>query len=163
MQAGLSYFDKKTPALVIRSLFDQYDKNKNGTLEENEMKILLEQDMGLEPEQSNIYQLLVDKDGDHVVTFEEFLSWLRSGERFESISDQSKLQRLRDAVGFFKEYDLDDDNTLDKEEFGNLLKSLGHKDAAERDETFHRLDQFNRGKVSFWEFVKWLNWTPIRI
>ena len=47
MQAGFSYFDKKAPTAAIRSLFDKYDANSNGRLEEQEIQFLLEGELGL--------------------------------------------------------------------------------------------------------------------
>ena len=162
MQAGFSYFDKNTPILAIRSLFYQYDTNKTGKLEEDEMKNFLERDMGLRPDQSIIYELLVDKDGDHAVSFEEFLGWMRSGERFENINDSSRFQILCNAVEYFKKYDFNDNDTLDKQEFRILMKSLGHEEG-ESEDVFNKIDQFRNGKISFWEFMMWLNWVPINI
>lgn len=82
MQAGLSFFDKKAPDVVVRSLFEKYDTNGNGKLDEKEMQTLLEGDLGLDREQTGVYIPLVDKNGDHDVSFEEFSDWLRSEEHF---------------------------------------------------------------------------------
>ena len=76
MQAGLSYFNKNAPTIAIRSLFDKYDTNGNGKLEEAEMQSLLEEDLGLDRERSLLYFLLLDKNGDHDISFEEFNDWL---------------------------------------------------------------------------------------
>ena len=162
MQAGFSYFDKNTPVRAIRSLFDQYDANKNGKLEQEEMSNFLERDLGLRPDQSNVYSLLVDKDGDQTISFDEFLAWMRSGERFEHINDSWKFEIMCSAVEYFKKYDVDNNNTLDKDEFTTLTKSLGFGDA-ESEEVFDKVDQFRNGQLSFWQFAKWLNWLPIEI
>ena len=55
MQAGFSYFDKSAPEVAIRSLFDHYDTDKNGKLQDNEMQNLLQNDLGLSDEQAEIY------------------------------------------------------------------------------------------------------------
>lgn len=81
MQAGTSFFDVNTPSIVIRSLFDKYDKDGSGRLNYSEINDLLQQDLGFLKEQANVYSLLLDKDGDQSISFEEFLDWLRSGER----------------------------------------------------------------------------------
>lgn len=57
MQAGHSYFARDTPEVAIHSLFEKYDVEKNGELDEAELKELLEGDLGLSPEQACIYRL----------------------------------------------------------------------------------------------------------
>ena len=160
MQAGFSYFDKNAPLLAIRSLFDQYDANRNGKLEQEEMSNFLERDLGLRPDQSNVYSLLVDKDGDQTISFDEFLAWMRSGERFEHINDSWKFSMICKAFDCFKRHDLNNNNTLEKDEFKSLTKSLGYEDV-ESEEVFHEVDTSGNGKLSFWEFTKWLDWIPI--
>ena len=162
MQAGHSFFDDDAPLRAIRSLFDQYDTNGSGKLEQEELKNFLERDLGLRPDQSNVYSLLVDKDGDQVISFDEFLAWMRSGERFEHINDSWKFMMICKAVDYFKKYDTDDNNTLDVGEFKALMKSLGYEEP-KAEEMFQKLDKFKAGKLSFWEFAKWLNWVPIKI
>ena len=57
MQAGFSYFDKCTPEVAIRSLFDRYDTDKKGKLQDNEMQNLLQNDLALSDEQAEILYL----------------------------------------------------------------------------------------------------------
>lgn len=72
MQAGFSYFDKNAPAIAIRSLFDKYDINGNGKLEQEEMQTLLEGDLGLDREKSWLYFMLLDKNGDTTFRLKNF-------------------------------------------------------------------------------------------
>ena len=65
MQAGHSYFSRDAPEIAIHSLFDKYDQEKNGKLDKAELKELLEGDLGLSPEQSCIYMLILDHAGDY--------------------------------------------------------------------------------------------------
>lgn len=162
MQAGNSYFARDAPEIAIHSLFDKYDLERNGKLDRSELKDLLEGDLGLSPEQSCIYTLLLDQTGEHSVSFEEFFNWLRSGERFQNINDKSRFGTLCQAVEMFKSYDTDNSDTLDKEQFQNLIVSIGYPNA-DSDELFHKLDSHHNGKLSFVEFMKWLNWLPIEI
>lgn len=94
MQAGHSYFARDTPEVAIHSLFEKYDVEKNGELDEAELKELLEGDLGLSPEQAYIYRLVLDQAGEHRVSYNEFFNWLRSGERFENINNQAKFEKL---------------------------------------------------------------------
>ena len=161
MQAGASFFDDKTPDIVIRSLFDKYDTNSSGFLEASELKELLEKDLGLLKEQANVYSLLLDKDGDRSISFDEFLAWLRSGERFKTISDKPRFRMLCKAVALFQNFDKDNSNNLNQEELEQLLDSFGYK-GIDVPSFFHHLDQHNNGNISFWELMKWLNWVPVR-
>ena len=160
MQAGLSYFDKKAPTIAIRSLFDKYDANGNGKLEEQEMQDLLEGDLGLDREQSWVYFLLLDKNGDRGISFEEFNDWLRSGEHFEILNDKAKFHSLSKAFDYFKRFDADNSDTLDRIQFERMMKFFGY-DTINMDRAFAKMDKDENGAVSFWEFMVWLKWVPI--
>lgn len=160
MQAGTSFFDNNTPQVVIRSLFDKYDKSGTGTLDAQELNELLQKDLGFKKEQANVYSMLLDKDGDQNISFEEFLAWLRSGERFTMINDQIQFKTLCKAVELFKTYDKGNSNGLNQEELKHLLVSLGYHDV-DAQKFFEYLDQHKNGKISFWELLKWLNWVPM--
>ena len=160
MQAGLSFFDKKAPTVVVRSLFDKYDSNGNGKLEEKEMQALLEGDLGLDHEKSWVYFLLLDKNGDHDISFEEFSDWLRSEEHFEVLNDKEKFDSLCKAFNYFKTFDTDDSDTLDRAQFERMMKFFGHE-TINMDKAFAKMDKDENGKVSFWEFMVWLQWIPI--
>ena len=127
MQAGFSYFDKKAPTAAIRSLFDKYDANSNGKLEEQEIQFLLEGELGFNQEQSWAYFLLLDKNGDHNISFEEFQDWLRSGERFEILNDKAKYHYLSKALSYFKSFDSDNSDTLDRAQFERMMKFFSYE------------------------------------
>ena len=160
MQAGTSFFDNNTPTIVIRSLFDKYDKSGSGTLDAAEINDLLQQDLGFKKDQAKVYSLLLDKDGDQSISFEEFLAWLRSGERFEVIHDQRRFQTRCKAVELFKTYDTDNSNSLSQEQLKLLLDSLGYH-GVDAKRFFEYLDKHKNGKISFWELMKWLNWVHV--
>lgn len=162
MQAGHTFFARDAPEVAIHSLFDRYDLEKNGKLDKAELKQLLEGDLGLSPEQSCIYTLILDQAGEHNVSYEEFFNWLRSGERFENINDKTKFEKLCRAVQIFKFYDTDDSDTLDRQQFENLITQfLGYDKNVDLKKLFQDLDCHHNGKLSFWEFMKWLNWVPL--
>lgn len=162
MQAGHSYFFCDTPEIAIHSLFDKYDHERNGKLDESELKDLLQGDLGLSPEQACIYTLLLDQAGEHSVSFQEFYNWLRSGERFKNIDDKSRFGKLCQAVEMFKNFDTDNSDTLDKEQFKNLITAIGYTNV-DSEKLFNELDSHHNGKLSFVEFLKWLNWVPVEI
>ena len=160
MQADKSYFDKDAPTLVIRSLFQKYDEDGNGVLSEMELVRFLEGDLGLSKSDVDLYTLILDKDGDKIISFDEFLSWFRSGEHFRLIDNNSRYSLICKAVDLFKKFDADNSETIDRVEFRNLMKSLGHT-KIDFNKTLSQLDQNGDGVISFWEFLKWLNWVPI--
>lgn len=60
MAGGFSFFDRRVPSIAIHSLFDKYDTRKDGKLDEKQMTFLLEEALGLEYEQAQIYFFLVE-------------------------------------------------------------------------------------------------------
>lgn len=160
MQAGLSFFDKKAPDVVVRSLFEKYDTNGNGKLDEKEMQTLLEGDLGLDREQTGVYIPLVDKNGDHDVSFEEFSDWLRSEEHFQILHDKQMFEKLSKAFRYFKSFTTDDGDTLDRVQFEELMKFFGYE-TIDMEKAFAKIDKDKNGVVSFWEFMVWLKWVPV--
>ena len=162
MQAGHTFFARDAPEIAIQSLFDKYNLEKNGKLDEEQLRKLLEDDQGLSGEQSCIYFLMLDQAGEHSVTYEEFFNRQRSGERFENINDKSRFGNLCQAMTLFKTYDTDNSDTLDRKQFENLMASFGYHNM-NSEELFKELDTHHNGKLSFWEFMKWLNWVPVEV
>lgn len=160
MSAGFSYFDRNVPSVAIHSLFDKYDTKRDGKLDEREMKFFLEEIMGMDLHQSEIYFFLLDKDGDLEVSYGEFKDWLRSGERFQRLDNHPKFERVSRAFQYFKSFDTDDSGTLDREQFEAMMKYLGYHNQ-DMDKAFAKMDIHHNGKISFWEFMIWLNWAPI--
>ena len=155
-----TFFDPRAPKVVLKSLFLKYDKDGNGQLNKEELSILFKDDLGFTKDQSEAYALLLDKDGNGQVSFEEFNTWLKSGENFQNINDKSRYQLLKKAVDMFKKYDVDNSQALDREEFKKLFKDVGGK-AKNLNAALAELDQNDDNRISFQEFLKWLNWIPL--
>lgn len=160
MSGGFSYFDRNVPSIAIHSLFDKYDIRRDGKLDEGEMKYFLEEALGLDFHESEIYFFLLDKDGDQGVSYEEFKDWLRSGEKLQRLDDRSKFQRVCIAYEYFKTFDTDNSGTLDRGQFELMMKYLGYHHL-DMDKVFAKMNRHSNGKLSFWEFMIWLNWAPI--
>jgi len=62
----------------------------------------------------------------------------------------------------FKSFDTDDSDTLDKTQFKNLITAIGYANV-DSGKLFKELDSHRNGKLSFVEFMKWLNWVPIEM
>lgn len=157
-----SYFDKKVPEIVLRSLFDKYDSDHNDRLDAKEFNILVSDDLGLSMEQTEAYRYLLDRDADGRVSFEEFAMWFKSGDKFKTVNDKTRYYYLKKAVEMFKVYDLDHNGAIDSKEFHKLYKDLGGKGhKKEEKKALLQIDLDHNGKVSFQEFMKWLNWVPL--
>jgi Ca2+-binding EF-hand superfamily protein len=155
----MSYFDANTPDIVLRSLFMKYDRDGSDGLGVEELRQLLKEDLGMTADQAKTYTLLLDKDGNKNVTFDEFAAWLRSGEKFNTLNDSTRYYYVKKAVEMFNAYDKDGSHTLDHEEFRQVLVSMGK--TADPEKALRSLDKDGNGKISFPEFLKWLNWVPM--
>ena len=155
-----TFFDPSAPSVVLRSLFYKYDKDGSGQLSKEELVSLFQDDLGFTKEQSDAYSLLLDKDGNNEVSFEEFNGWLKSGEQFKNINDKSRYARLKKAVDLFKSYDKDSSGFLDRNEFKTLFQNVGGK-PAKLDKALAELDKDGNNRISFQEFLRWLNWVPL--
>ena len=107
-----------------------------------------------------IYFRLLDKNGENNISFEEFHDWLRSGEHFEVLNDKVKFHRLLQAFSYFKQFDTDNSDKLDREQFERMMNYFGHS-AINMDEAFANMDKCKNGAVTFWEFMVWLKWVPV--
>ena len=155
-------FDENAPDIALRSLFSKYDTDLNGYLDKNELYKLLKEDLGMTEEQAEMYHHLLDKDADGQVSFDEFQRWFLSGEKFQSINNRTRYQYLRKAIEMFKKYDVDNNLAIDKKEFKKLFQESGGKGNKTEKRAMKELDTDKNNKVSFQEFLDWLNWTPLQ-
>ena len=156
----MSYFDKDTPDIVLKSLFDKYDIDASGSIGVSELPKLLSEDLGLSCEEAETYTLLVDKDASGKLSFDEFKSWLNSGEKLKNVNDTSRFYLMQKAVEMFKRYDLDGSGGIDRNEFQKLHIDVGGKPEGV-DIALRCLDKDGNSKISFYEFLKWLNWVDV--
>lgn len=156
----MSYFDEGTPDIVLKSLFAKYDSDGSGNLSISELPQLLQNDLGLSQEEAETYSLLVDKDASGKLSFDEFRAWLNSGEKFKNVNDASRFHLMHKAVEMFQKYDLDRSGGLDRNEFLKLHVEMGGQ-AQYVDSALNALDKDGNTKISFYEFLKWLNWIDV--
>lgn len=158
MAAAQSYFSQDAPKIVVQSLFEKYDKDKNGSLKKEELSVLLKDDFGMDSQRAEAAAMLLDKDGSGIVSFEEFFQWFSSGEGMSNVSDESRYHYVKKAVDLFKRFDTNKNGTIDRDELQHLMRSIGFTQSL--DSAFEQLDKDKNGKISFPEFIVWLNWLP---
>ena len=155
----MSYFNNDVPLVVLKSLFANYDKDGSGSLNHDELKDLCEKDLGMNKNQAEAFIMLKDKDGNRKISFQEFYEWMRGGDRFSVIDDQSRYYIIRKAIEMFKTFDKDGSGVLEKPEVNEVLLSFGAK-PEHLDAHMKALDKSGDGTLSFSEFLDYLNWIP---
>ena len=76
---GTVRFKESDPFAEVREIFDHYDRNKDGVIEQREFARVLEAlGMELEEHELKVAFLDVDRDHDEKIAWDEFLSWWRA-------------------------------------------------------------------------------------
>lgn len=158
--SGRSYFGDDVPIVVLKNLFKKYDIDNNGLLSKFELEKLLKEDLGFSDEKTDAFHLLIDKNGDGTVSFDEFKDWVQSGEKFKFIDINSRYFIMMSAINLFAKYDKDNSRCLDRQEFMSLHNDFGGK-SENADSALQVLDKDTNGVISFYEFLKWLNWVDL--
>ena len=153
-----SYFSEDIPEVVIKSLFTKYDTDEDGHLSTSEVRQFLSNDLGMKPDEVKAVALLMDKDADHEISFLEFAHWVRNAGHV--IKDNSKYFLLKRAAEYFMKVDKDNNRTLDEAEVKNLIVALGARIEL-LEEQFQAMDKDGNGRITFDEFLRWLNWLPM--
>ena len=63
-------------------------------------------------------------------------------------------------MDLFRRYDTDNSQALDRKEFCKLFIDVGGKEQ-NLDGALKELDRDGNGRISFQEFLRWLNWIPM--
>ena len=67
---------------------------------------------------------------------------------------------IRNAIELFKRFDVDQSFGLDRCELEKVILEFGG-DPSSVETAFQQLDTDGNGKISFQEFLRWLNWLPV--
>ena len=76
------------------------------------------------------------------------------------MNDKAKYHYLSKALGYFKSFDSDNSDTLDRAQFEKMMKFFGYE-TTDMEKAFAEMDKDENGAVSFWEFMVWLKWVPV--
>lgn len=147
--------------LLLRSVFDKHDKGAKGYLTKLEFIVLIKrltkhikslQNTNIKEEISATFSLF-DKNGDGVMTFEEFKRWWYNKEKYSYFIGE-KADLLKKAYSLYQHYSSRElGMTLD--ELKTMLTELNIRYKLD---DFERLDIDGDGIVSFKEFCEWLEW-----
>ena len=99
-------------------MFQEFDKDKSGTISVDELELVMKQ-LGQNPTVIELQQIIeeVDTDGNGQIDFEEFVNLM--GLRMNEFHTVEELNQA------FKIFDSDGDNSISKQDLMNLMKKLG--------------------------------------
>lgn len=138
-------------ALIVeaRSIFHEFDKDKNGVISSQEMGTALRM-LGLNPTMKEVQNMIneIDQNGDGMVDFDDFLTFLR---RSYKKPDEVKTE-LKKA---FQVFDMNKDGFISREELHSVLTKMGEQLTEEEvDEMMEEADKNGDGKIDYEEYVE---------
>jgi len=132
----------------FRDVFSMFDTNKDGTISVKELSAVTSAlGLKLSQEQANGLIKNADKDGDASLSFEEFLTLLRT----------LPHQQLNDAIllSAFKKYDVNGDGFITAKELRDTMRILGEDlNDANVQNMISAADTDGDGRVNYEEFLK---------
>jgi len=151
----------KEPLVAIKSVFQKYDSDGSGAIGIPEFKSLC-YDLGvyMTLDEAKLAVELLDKDGVDKISFNEFVEFWRSGDKFKKL-DEAKTERLTQSVAYFRYFDKAHTGAITRQEFKALHDDLiknGLLDASYTVESaLVLIDENHDGKVSFAEFMDYID------
>lgn len=145
----------------LKALFNKYQKDgfldREGfnSLTQNELKT----ELGIDEHQSETIFMLLDNEGSKKIAFDQLYKWYCKSDKLDAVKDSLKCRLIQKAVQTFKRFDKNANGTIERDELEHLLKSLSF-DAKMQQNAFETLDKDNNGKISFPEFLCWLQIVP---
>ncbi|XP_020892341.1 putative calmodulin-like protein 6 [Exaiptasia diaphana] len=145
----------------IKDLFSKYEKD--GCVDQAALTSLIKNefkgDIDVDENQIETILMLLDQEGNRSVTFDQFYKWYCRDDKLEAVKNDFTCRLIQKAVQTFKTFDKNDNGTIERDELQHLLKSLSF-DAKRQQNAFETLDKDKNGKISFPEFLSWLNLLP---
>ncbi|XP_009617565.1 calmodulin-like protein 3 [Nicotiana tabacum] len=150
--------------LELRSIFATFDKNNDGYITKQELKLSLK-NIGIFIEDKDIVDMVekVDSNNDGLIDLDEFYQLchtflgtetVNEGEMNEEEEEANREKDLKDA---FDVFDYDKDGLISEEELSKILSSLGLRQGKKLDyckEMIRKVDVDGDGMVNFDEFKK---------
>eukprot|EP01083_Nonionella_stella_P093000 260455_1 len=155
---------ENTPIKVLKSVFDSFDEDHNGILDKDEFNTLLSV-LGVEDKAAqDACQLLADKNGDGVISKDEFYEWIKEDKIQQLMNDSSKFRMLCGVAQVFKSFDVDGDNTISWQEFKDFMCGAEQAPLDEAKMLWHEIDTDNDGSITFqeyWHFTQTWHADPV--
>ena len=152
--------NEQTPQLVLKSIFDSFDDDGNGTLDKEEFNKLLTA-IGIEDHIAReAMKLLADENADGVISKEEFYEWIKGDKVQEIMYDTDKFRLLCGVSQIFKSFDVDGDHTIDWKEFKSyMVDGDGDLDEETAKALWNEIDANGDGEITFKEYWRYhQNW-----
>lgn len=163
---------QSTNALVMeaKSAFDKIDQDKNGEISVHELGTALRM-LGLNPTREEVQSIIIgmNKKGDGLIKFDEFLGFLRRSHRnldedssmsmdlSDICSSKNAKALVVEAQGVFREFDKDKNGFISAQELGTALRMLGlNPTMKEVQNMINEIDQNGDGMIDFDEFLAFL-------
>ncbi|GFY42243.1 calcium-binding protein E63-1 [Trichonephila inaurata madagascariensis] len=148
--------DSSRPALTanqireLKAAFSMLDKNKDGRVNENEIKCMLEK-LGIVLTDTMVGKLIdqASKRGDRLLSEDEFLSWMAHQSVQEDV--------MADLMAAFRVFDKDRNGYITRDELRTAMEMIGEPMSEEQlDLMIRATDIDNDGKINYEEFVRML-------
>jgi len=143
-------------------VFNKYDTDHSGSITVPEFRFMA-YDLGyyLNDTELELAVKKLDKSNAGSITYDNFCSWWKTADRWNELKLSDENMALLSAVsGQFQMFDKDKSGAIDKTEFKRFCKEITNKKKvppAEEKAMFEALDANGDGKISFNEFVDYLN------
>jgi len=142
---------------ITRSIFNNYDKEKSGTIPVNQFKYLI-YDLGyyLSDADSEATSKKIDVNNDKKISYEEFSAWWNKEDRLKKL--HGSANKLIAWATYFRAFDKDHSGVLVGDEIKQLHDNLVKKDVTDKslDTFISEVDTNKNGQISFNEYVDWL-------
>lgn len=149
-----------TPKLQSRLVFDKYDSTGNGKVTKEEFHNLC-WGMGhyLDDESFEAAWCEVETEGTGELSYEEFIAWWRSDDRWDHLQlTELQLRNMATVHEYFRWFDVEGDGELTHEEFAGLHSYMLESgfEVGDAEEVLEEVDTSHDDKVSYNEFVVWM-------
>jgi len=152
--------DSRTPPNLAKVAFKKFDVDGNGWIDESEFfDMALELGYYFDQRELKEAWQLVDLNGNNKITFDEFVAFWKSENRFQALKlDENKRTKVNQLQEYFNFFDHDKDGKISPEEFRGLHENMlhtGYTSVTNFEESMAELDLDHDGFIHFNEFLRY--------
>lgn len=147
------------PPLSLR-IFHQFDRDNSGYIDVGELQTMAYHfGVWLSGDALHIALMIMDRDGNGEISYEEFLHWYKNSDFSSLRIDDETLERRSIASIIFKRHDLDNSGSIDKDEFAGMYAEMISEGVTSEslEAVMAAIDVDNDGHIQFNEFTAWLD------